>query len=762
MKRHDCHEDPAREHGTDRVMMTSLTGFALRHRRWIIGLWLLILIAGGAASSRVGQRLSTDFSLPGQPGYQTAQQITRIYGNGSGRPPSIITVTAPAGQSVRGHEGQIAAAFTELRHSGSRLRVVDYGDTRDPAFITAGGRTTYALLFAPRPRSFSSPLASHRALPVLQSALPPGYHAAATGLAELQTGGDAKGPGVLAETLIGGAGALAVLLFVFGSLLALLPMLIAAVSILTTFLITLGLTYVTSISFVVEFLIALVGLGVAIDYSLLVVTRWREERARGLDNSSAVTAAMNSAGRAVVFSGLTVGIGLVALVVLPVPGLRSIGLGGMLIPLVSVLVTTTLLPAILGGVGPRIDWPRLRHENAASRAWLAWGRLVVRHRAAAATTAAAVLALLIVPFFGMKVGETAPDALARTGAAHAAYQELVSHRVPTGVLTPLEVLVRSGDARQAQQRLTSVPGIAAVAAPAAADSNRAGTTVLIAIPQEANLNSSASTAVTQARNAIAGLPGVIGITGVGAIQLDYVHAVFGNFPLMLAVIAVLTFLLLAGAFRSLLLPAKAVLLNLLSLAATFGAITWFWQQGHGSQAVFGIPATGAVTFWLPLMIFAFLFGLSMDYEVFILSRMREEYDRTGSTHGAVVTGLGRTGRLVTSAALILFLAFASLASAPNTDIKVFATALGAGILLDATIVRALLVPAAVALFGRWNWWLPGPLAKILPARPVAIPGPPPARQQARDEVPAGAQPLVPVGEPLTASRSQDGLPGGRS
>ena len=208
---------------------------------------------------------------------------------------------------------------------------------------------------------------------------------------------------------------------------------------------------------------------------------------------------------------------------------------------------------------------------------------------------------------------------------------------------------------------------------------------------------------------------MIGIAGVGAIQLDYVHAVYGNFPLMLAVIAVLTLVLLTRAFRSVLLPVKAVVLNLVSLAATFGAITWFWQQGHGSQAVFGIPATGAITFWVPLMIFAFLFGLSMDYEVFILARMREEYDRTGSTSRAVIEGLGRTGRLVTSAALILFLAFASLASAPNTDIKVFATALGAGILLDATVVRALLVPAPVALFGRWNWWLPRPLAKILPA-----------------------------------------------
>ena len=153
-------------------------------------------------------------------------------------------------------------------------------------------------------------------------------------------------------------------------------------------------------------------------------------------------------------------------------------------------------------------------------------------------------------------------------------------------------------------------------------------------------------------------------------------------------------------------PAKAVLFNLVSLSATFGLITWFWQDGHGSSQLFGVAATGAITFWVPLMIIAFLFGLSMDYEVFILSRMREEYDRTGSTRAAVVEGLGRTGRLVTSAALILFLAFASLGSAPETDIKVFATALGVGILLDATVVRALLLPALVALFGRWNWWMP--------------------------------------------------------
>jgi putative drug exporter of the RND superfamily len=174
-----------------RVMMTPLTGFVLRHRRWIVGFWLLALVAGGVAAGKVSQRLSTDFSLPGQPGYLAAQQIMRVYGNG-GQAPSILTVTVPAGKNGRADQGQIAAAFGKLRAAERQLRIVDYGDTGDPAFITSDGRTTYALLFAPRPKGFSSSLVSKQALTVLQSALPPGYHAAATGLAELQASSDTK------------------------------------------------------------------------------------------------------------------------------------------------------------------------------------------------------------------------------------------------------------------------------------------------------------------------------------------------------------------------------------------------------------------------------------------------------------------------------------------------------------------------------------------------------------------------------------------
>jgi RND superfamily putative drug exporter len=216
------------------------------------------------------------------------------------------------------------------------------------------------------------------------------------------------------------------------------------------------------------------------------------------------------------------------------------------------------------------------------------------------------------------------------------------------------------------------------------------------------------------------------VGGDAADRADFIAAVYGNFPLMVAVIAVITFLLLVRAFRSLLLPLKAVLLNVLSVCAAWGILVLIWQRGYGSNVIWGIPSTGAITAWVPLMVFAFLFGLSMDYEVFILARMREEYDRTGSTDEAIIQGIGRTGRLVTCAALILTLAFVSLASAPVTDLKIFATGLAAGILLDATVIRALLVPALVSLMGRWNWWLPtlpARLLRVAPSHPLHDPAP---------------------------------------
>jgi len=700
--------------------MRRVAEFVLSHRRWVVLCWLVVVVAGTMAAGPTSKRLTVEYSMPGEPGTRTAQQITQAFGNGGYTAPYLVSVTYPDGQIVDGHEAAVAAAFDAVAAKVPGVRVLDEANTGDTAFRTRDGRTSYAMVFYHFDSSPGARLPTEQIRAVLEAARPAGSTVGVTGLDVLASGSSNTGPGVLAETMLGAVGALAVLAFVFASVLALLPLIVAAASILATFVLLLGLTYLGEFSFLVEFLIALIGLGVAIDYSLLVVTRWREERDHGRDNHDAVVVAIQTAGRAVLISGLTVGIGLVSLLVLPVPFMRSVGIGGALIPLASVAATLTLTPALLGGIGPRADWPRIRHETVASRAWTAWAAGIVRARWAAAVLSVGILLALVGVFSGIRIGLSSSDSLATGGPAYETLDTLKCGGVTTGNLTPIEVLVQADQARAVADDLAGVDGIDRALVSRDQASNRDGRSVVVLVPDRETVDSRSVEVVRRVIDRARQLPGVIGVTGIGAAQLDFLHAVYGNFPLMLTLIGLLTYLLLVRAFRSLLLPLKAVLLNLLSLGATYGAVVLFWQHGVGSGAVFGIAATGAIAFWVPLMIFAFLFGLSMDYEVFILARIREEYDATGSTDGAVVQGIGRTGRLVTSAALILFLAFAALASGPATDLKVMATGLGFGILLDATVVRSLLLPSLVSLFGSWNWYLPDRVAAILRVRPSRL------------------------------------------
>jgi len=721
-----------------------LARVVMHHRRIVSAVWLVLFLGGMFSASQLSDRLSLDFSLPGQPGDDAEQQLIETYGV-STFDTYVAVVTVPEGETVQENQDAIAevfdAAVTAVEEDPALaavqdvgLRVVTYASTGDEGFITADGRTTFALLQAPIPITFG-PYIEVPLEPALDAAAEgQGFDSGLTSYGLLAAGGDTEGPSVLVETLFGAAGALLVLIFVYASFLALLPMLIAAVSILTTFMLVLVLTTFSDVSVIVQFLIALIGLGVAIDYSLLLVSRWREERAHGRDNEDAVIVAMKTAGHAVFASGVTVAISLVALLVVPVPFLRSMGLGGMLIPLVSVSVVLTLLPALLSSIGPRIDYPRIRHEGKASRGWSAWARGIVAHRFLATTAALVMLALLTIPVFSLKIGQSGLESQARSGPRYDALQTLRDGGVGGGILTPVEVLVPASEAEAAAEAAGAVDGVqlATVSDTAAGDG-----AVVDVLPTEVTVDSSGTDLVNDIRSAVEGaVDGEVGITGLGATVEDYFSAVYDRFPYVLALIALITFVLLVRTFRSVLLPLKAVVLNLLSLAAVFGAIVFFWQMGNGSDAIFSVSATGAITFWLPVLIFAFLFGLSMDYEVFILARMREEYDRTGDTGMAVITGIGRTGRLVTSAALILFFAFSALASSPGTDIKVLGTALGVGILIDATIIRALLVPALVTTFGRWNWWLPAWLARILRVEPSPLA--PRERQPApADNVPAG-------------------------
>jgi RND superfamily putative drug exporter len=711
-------------------MMTSITRWVLAHKRIVAIAWLVVTLAGIATVGSATGSFSKKFSVPGREGFSTNDKIVHIYHQGGRYAPLVPVVTLPAGQSVSspGVRAGLAQVEAGLHRAIPGVRTASFASTANRAFVSADGRTTFVLAYPPPDNeSFgNNTKAAQAASRALSGMTIAGAPVRVSGFDALQnqTGGS-KGPGVLLESVLGGLGALVVLVFVFASLNAFVPLVMAIVSIMTTFLVLYGVTQVTDVSMIVEFLVALIGLGVAIDYSLLIVVRWREERSHGHTGDEAVLRAMQTAGRAVVFSGTTVAIGLLAMIVLPLPFLRSIGYAGMLIPLVSVVVAVTLLPVVLAKFGDRLDWPHKRSDDQASRAWTSWAETVVRRRGLAALLASAVLAALVIAATSLQPGTANLNTLSKQGDARAGLTQLERSGIGAGALEPIEMLSSGGAQAQRLAAATrGVPGVHGAFAVASPAWRRAGTAVVDAIPVADGSTSAGRDTIKSVRDAAHDVGATVRVGGIGAENADFVSAIYGSFPAMIAIIAVLTFVLLARAFRSLLLPLKAVILNVISVAASWGVITLIWQQGHGSSLIWGIAATHSVSAWIPLMVFAFLFGLSMDYEVFILSRMREEYDATGSTDTAVIRGIGRTGRLVTSAALILFLAFVSMASGPQTDVKVFATGLAAGILLDATVIRALLVPAVVSLFGRWNWWLPERPARWLRVEP-SLPRPAP-------------------------------------
>ena len=407
---------PAR--GVSRVARWSVT-----HRWLVIIAWILLLGVGGLLAAKSASRLSFTFDLPGQPAYEANTAITRTFGSGGDNPPLVAVVRLPAGTTVRspGARRQLQAVFDRAAAALPGARTASYLTTGNRAFVSADDRTTFALLYPVANFAASDPYA--RALPALTAALAgqrvDGARVHVTGASILDSGGQGGSSSILIETLLAGAGALVVLAVVFGSLLAILPLVIAGVAIPTAFIGIYAFTYITTMSTLVQNIVALVGLGVAIDYALLIVTRWREERANGLANRDAVLRASATAGRSVLFSGITVTVSLAALALTSVPFLRSIGLAGMLIPLISIAVSATLLPVLLDAIGPRLEWPRRKPATTVSRLWTAIARRVVRHRILAAAGSLALLAVLIAPVLSLNLGEPQATATAATAPAGA-------------------------------------------------------------------------------------------------------------------------------------------------------------------------------------------------------------------------------------------------------------------------------------------------------------------------------------------------------
>ena len=723
------------EHTAGTGRLGRLAHLTTRFRWPVIIAWVVLTLIGGVAAGKLSSRWYQSLAVPGKPAYQGSQRALLAFGAGV-RPPNVVvfhsaSVDVSTSPAVR-------AAMTRVAKATPGALTSSIFSTGDPMYASADRHTTFLEVYLPGQNRLDVTSGAKRMRAVAAGGLPAAISVNVTGhdpLEEASKNGSGGESSVLLEALIGGLGALLILLFVFGTLPAvLMPLVVAVAAILNTFTLVWALTYLTDVSIIVQFLIALVGLGVAIDYALLIIFRFRDELRDGSDVETALVETMTHAGHSVIVSGTTVAVGLLSMVVLPLPLLRSMGLGGMLIPIVSVLASLTLLPAMLAVLGQRINSVRVMprrlidHGHPEDGAWGRWARFVLRRPVAVGVVGVVIVAVLVGLGTQLNANEAQLKYFPGSGTAIAGRNQLTAAGISPGVLKPLNVLVEhGGDAQAVAAKLRAVPGIAGATAPAAW---KHGQTSLV--EAFATIDGAAPGIQATINRANAALKGTGGtLTGVAAIDRDFLHALFGSFPYALALVLLLTLILLTRAFRSIVLAVKAVLLNLVSLAAAFGIVVFIFQQGHGSS-LWNIAATQSITAWIPVMIFAFLFGLSMDYEVFMLSRMREAYDETGSTDKAIELGLARTGKLVTSAALILMFAFLVLSSSPGYEIKALAIGLAAGIIFDATVIRALLVPALMKLLGEANWWMPKWMGIVLrishrvPAAEIAVEVPVPA------------------------------------
>jgi len=706
-------------------MLARLGHLVYRRRKSVIALWLVLTVFGAFSAAKVSDRWFESFSIPGYSAYEANQRQLKTFGTGEQSP--LVAVFHSSGDVTK--ETGIEQAIADAASVNPGSLVSSYWSTNDRAYVSKDGHTAFAEIYPPGTPGFTSTTHIDEVRAKLKAAVPDGVTAQLTGrdpIYEDSTGGESGGPSVLTEALIGGLGCLVILFFVFGTLPAVfMPILIAIASILNTFTLIWALTYLTNVSIIVQFLIALVGLGVAIDYALLMIFRFRDELREGEDVETALTEMMTHAGRSVIVSGSTVAVGLLSMLILPLPFIRSIGIGGMLIPAVSVLTAITLLPALLSVLGTKINSVRLLPKRFVDRGhpedgwWGRWAEFVMRRPLPVAAVGLAITGVLV--FYGLQLNPS--DAQMKdypgSGDAIAGRDALTAAGVSAGVHKPFVVVVENGaDRAPVVAKLEQTPGVAAAVAPP--DWKQGSMSLVEAFPTADGSSDEGKQTIDRVRSELDGTDATLG--GVAAEEKDFVTAVYSNFPYVLAFVVLLTFILLARAFRSLVLPLKAVLLNLVSLAAAFGIIVIIFQNGHGSEAIWGVHATDSIISWIPLMIFAFLYGLSMDYEVFMLTRMREVYDETGDTRRAISLGLARTGKLVTSAALVLMMAFFVLSTSPGVDVKQFGIGLAAGIIFDATVIRTLLVPAVMRLMGRWNWWLPAWAARPLRTTPsVPVP-----------------------------------------
>ncbi|RBM17860.1 MMPL family transporter [Streptomyces sp. PT12] len=696
-----------------------VAGWAHR-RRWLaIGLWLAVLIGVWAGASAAGNDYREDYAIPGTES-QEAADLLAAHGSDRAGDTLAIVLARDGGLHDQATRDRVTAMLANVAQLPAVTRVVSLYE--DGAALSPDGTVGYATVVLDVPSERMPPEDTERILDTAREAGGDGLTVelggdAARVLAEGE-GGAAEGLGIMA--------ALVILVFMFGTVVAAgLPIITALFAVGSTIGLIILLSHAFTIADYAPYTMMLVGLGVGIDYALLSFARYRQELVAGAPPAEATTRAMDAAGRTVFFAGCTVILALLGLVALGLGSLQGLALSVALTVLVTMVASLTLLPALLGVFGARFArqfTARAARRAAKGRApegafWRRLGGAVQRRPLAALVVAVVALGALAAPALSLRLGFADAGNDPAGSTSREAY-DLLSEGFGPGFNGPLVVVVDGGDAgalaagQAATAALGGTDGVATATPPIPTEDGEVAT--VLAFPESAPQDEATSELVAALRGDV--LPALAEETGadylVGgatAATEDYADKVAERLPLFLAIVVGLSLLLLMAVFRSVLIPLKAAALNLLSIGAALGAMTLVFQEG-----AFGVEG-GPIEAFLPVMIFAIVFGLSMDYEIFLVSRIHEEWERTGDAAHSVREGLARTGSVITAAGAIMIVVFGAFVASPDRMLQQMGFGMAVAIFVDAVIIRCLIVPAAMRLMGRRAWWLPAPLARALPA-----------------------------------------------
>jgi trehalose monomycolate/heme transporter len=681
--------------------------------RWAVIIAGLALVVVGATwgTGVFGAMTNGGFEDPDSESTRAAQRIVTEIGR---QDVDVIALYSSTTRTVDDPDFRdaVTATVAALRQRPEVVQVVSYYETSAPAFVSTDRHATYTAIRL-RDSGDADQLAAIRA-----SLAAPGLRTQVGGpTAAFTDVGDQVAADIAKAETLSMPILLVLLVFVFGSVVAATtPLLVGGLAILGAFVATRLITQVTDVSIFALNIITLVGLGLSIDYALFVVSRYREELDKGHDVPAAIARTLATAGRTVAVSGLTVALALASLLLFPQVFLRSMGFGGMAAVLVAMLASLTVLPALLAVLGRRafalrvpVPW---RRRAAAAEPGATWARIahaVMRRPVLVVLGTVLVLGVLASPFVRAEFGGI-DERVLPPGTESRVVSEEIKANFPGGGVDHINVLVSGADqptAASVAAQISRLPHV--TGAQLAANRDRSW---VIAVSYEGDSGGPTARGVVADIRDLPKPAGTEVLVGGRAADLaDLLASLAQRLPWMALLVAGTTFILLFLAFGSVVLPIKAVLMNVVSIGASFGAVVWAFQDGH-LAGLLGFTSTGFLESTQLVLMLAILFGLSTDYEVFLLSRVREEWDRTGDNTASVAGGLQRTGRIITSAALLLVVVIGGFATGGILFIKMIGVGMIVAILVDATVVRALLVPATMRLLGRANWWAPGPLARL--------------------------------------------------